>query len=83
MAVFLLLERLVGGGLDLSVSPTRSKGGSGVLAKNVIVYPLATITKRQGFVRAQEIDMFSPVITRFELYGKLISISEIGEIDAV
>ena len=73
------LDRLQAAGLYRNRGITRLGAVGGVIAKNVSLYPLATITKRPGYKRFLEVQKAHPVTNVFRFDNNIIILA--GDVD--
>lgn len=73
------LDRLQAAGLYRNRGITRLGAVGGVIAKNVSLYPSATITKRPGYKRFLEVQEAHPVTNVFRFDNNIIILA--GDVD--
>jgi len=76
-------ERLVEAGLMLHLGPTKKGLVGGLIADNVELYPMATVTKRGGYRRWRTVHENYPVTNLVRFDDKLLIMAgDLDEYDA-
>jgi len=72
-----LLERLTRAGLDLGVSPTRTRPGGARIAQNCWIPSNGAIQRRPGYRRWMELGLGAPVRMLVQLGNKVLFVAGI------